>query len=222
MTPRINQEWIDQVLIVDAGSTDGTIEWSRKNGYEVYVQQRSGIRRGFTDALPRIKGDIVITLSPDGNCIPELIPKLIDKMNQDFDMVIASRYMGTAHSEDDTFLSKIGNWFFTKSINILHGGNYTDAMGIFRAYRKQLIYDLELDQEKWYTTPEALFCVEPVGWETLLSLRMASRKLQITEIEGDEPARLDGNSRIFPNLFVQIRWAAVYYFQIIRDIFFWR
>ena len=46
-------------------------------------------------------------------------------------MVIASRYLGDAKSDDDDFLTALGNWFFTKTINFFHGGKYTDAMVIF-------------------------------------------------------------------------------------------
>jgi len=220
--PRVNRNWVDQILIVDAASHDGTIEWCRENNYELFIQSRSGIRHGFTDALTKIRGDIVITFSPDGNCIPELIPELLTEINKGFDMVIVSRYLDDARSEDDTRLSQFGNWFFTKSINLFHGGNYTDSMGIYRAYRKQIIYELALNDDKWFTTPERLFGINAVGWEPLLSVRAARSKLRVSEIKGDEPARLEGKSRVFPSLRVQLMWAAVYYFQIIRDIAYWK
>jgi len=52
--------------------------------------------------------------------------------------------LGFTHLNDDDFLTAFGNRLFTKTVNLLHGGAYTDAMVIFRAYRKQLIFDLEL------------------------------------------------------------------------------
>ena len=123
-------------LVVDGGSTDGTIEWARENGYEVYVQKQKGIRNGYLEAWHLVRGDVVITFSPDGNCVAEAIPRLIAKMREGYDMVVASRYLDDAHSDDDDLVTGFGNWLFTRTINVLYRANYTDVMGIYRAYKK--------------------------------------------------------------------------------------
>jgi glycosyltransferase involved in cell wall biosynthesis len=214
--PQIERQWVDQILILDGGSTDGTIEWARENDYQVYVQKQPGIRQGYMEVLPLIEGDIILTFSPDGNSIPELIPALIDKMEEGYDMVIASRYLDSARSQDDDWLTAFGNWLFTKTVNLLHGGHYTDVMVIYRAYRKQLISDLELDQDRWYLTPEQLFRCR-ISWEPMLSARAARRRLKVAEIPGDEPARIGGERKL------RIwRWGASYYYQFYRDALLWR
>lgn len=214
--PRIDPGWIDQILILDGGSTDGTIEYARERGYQVHVQREAGIRFGYREVLPLIEGDVILTFSPDGNSIPELIPQLIDKMDGGYDMVIVSRYLGDARSEDDDWVTAFGNWLFTKTVNWLHGGRYTDAMVIFRAYRKQLVYDLELDRDRWHRTPEWLFRCR-ISWEPLLSARAARRKLKVAEIPGSEPPRIGGERKL-----KVLRWGASYYFQFIRDLLLWR
>jgi glycosyltransferase involved in cell wall biosynthesis len=214
--PLIQREWVDQIIILDGGSTDGTVEWARENDYFVHVQSQPGIRQAYNEVLPLITGDVLLTFSPDGNSIPELIPQVLDKMDEGYDMVIASRYLGPARSQDDDWLTAFGNWLFTRTVNLLFGGRYTDAMVIFRAYRKQLIYDLELHQDRWYRTPERLFGCR-ISWEPLLSARAARRRLRVTEIPGDEPPRIGGERKL------RIwRWGASYYYQFWRDALLWR
>ena len=214
--PLIDRLWVDQIIVVDGGSKDGTIEWATENGYEVYVQKQQGFRHAYTEVWPRVSGDIVITFSPDGNSIPALIPGLIEKMRQGNDMVIASRYLEDAKSDDDDLITGFGNWLFTKTVNLLHGGRYTDVMVIYRAYRKNLIYELGLDKEDAYALPEKLFGTK-ISWEPLLSVRAAKQRMRIAEIPGDEPPRIGGERKL-----QILRWGAAYYFQFIRELWFWR
>lgn len=214
--PQIDKTWVDQIIVVDGGSTDGTIEWSVENGYDVYIQKQRGFRHAYAEVWPMVKGDIVITFSPDGNSVPQLIPQLIAKMKEGYDMVIVSRYLKDAKSEDDDFVTRFGNWLFTKTVNLLYAAKYTDVMVIFRAYRKELVCELALDKEEAYRLPEKLFHTK-ISWEPLLSVRAAKAKKKTAEIPGDEPKRIGGKRKL-----QILRWGAAYYFQFIREIWFWR
>lgn len=214
--PEVKPEWYDQLIILDGGSTDGTIEYAREMGWFVYIQKKAGGRNAYLEVMDYVEGDVLIIFSPDGNSIPELIPKLVDKMKEGYDMVIASRYLGDAKSYDDDIITAFGNWFFTKTINILHRASYTDAMVLFRAYKKELIHLLDLDKEEGYSLPEKLFHTR-ISWEPLLSVRAAKRKLKVGEIPGDEPERIGGERKL-----KIIRWGAAYLFQVIREKFIWK
>lgn len=213
--PQIRKEWVDQIIIADGGSTDGTVEYAREQGYEVFVQSRKGIRHAYIEGFPMIKGDIVVTFSPDGNSPPEAIPALVAKLKEGYDMVIGSRYKDTAKSDDDDAITGFGNWLFTRSINLFHGGSYTDAMVIYRAYWTKLFYELDLDKEESYFEEDWFGTV--IGIEPLLSIRAAKAGKKLAEIPVDEPARLGGERKL------QIwRWGAAYYAQILIEVFHWR
>ena len=211
--PLIKKEWYDQLLIVDGGSTDGTIEHCKEMGYPLYIQQKKGMRFAYAEVWDKITGDVVLTFSPDGNSIPDLIPKCIEKMKEGYDMVIVSRYKDGAKSQDDDVVTGFGNFVFTTMIGILHGFHYTDAMVIYRAYKTKLAYDLNLNDEKAYAFPEKLFNTR-VSWEPLLSIRAARKKLKIAEIPGDEPERVSGKRKL-----QVLPWGAVFLWQTFREIF---
>jgi len=214
--PRINRSWCDQIVVVDGGSKDGTIEWCRANGFEVYVQKRRGIRFAYLEVLPLIQGDTIITISPDGNCPVDAIPAILAKLREGNDLVIGSRYLGDAKSDDDDVVTAFGNWLFTATVNFLHRGHYTDAMVIYRAFRKSLIYDLDLHKEESYALPEKLFRTT-ISWEPLMSVRAAKSKKKIAEVAVGEPPRIGGARKL--QIF---RWGAAYYFQFWRELWFWR
>lgn len=214
--PAVDKTLFHQILVVDGGSTDGTVEWCRSNGFDVMVQSQPGIRFAYLEAWPHVTGDVVLTISPDGNCDPAFLAPIIAKMAEGFDMVIGSRYLGDAHSDDDTWMTGVGNWLFTRTVNLLHGARYTDCMVIYRAFRRSLIAELDLDKDASYVLPERLFRTT-ISWEPLMSVRVAKRRLRVAEVAAGEPVRIGGKSKLQP-----FRWGAAYYFQFWRELWFWR
>jgi glycosyltransferase involved in cell wall biosynthesis len=210
--PRIKKEWVDDIIIVDGGSTDGTLEYAKEQGYATYVQKKKGIRHAYIEGIPLVKTDYIISFSPDGNSVPEAIPNLIKKIEEGNDMVIASRYLDHAKSHDDDFITRFGNWLFTKAINVFHGSNYTDALVIYRIYMKSLFYELKMDTEESYNMEKWFFTT--MGIEPLLSIRCAKYKKKYTEIPEDEPKRIGGERKL-----QVIRWGAAYLVQIIKERF---
>ena len=179
---------VNQVLVVDGGSTDGSAEWCRNRGYEVHVQQARGLRLGLCEALSLVRSDLIVTFSPDGNSDPAQIDPLLTQMRLGYDMVIVSRYLPPAVSDDDTPLTWAANQTFTWLINRLFGGRYTDALVLFRAYRRALVEQLGIvaPQADWWERHVGRY----ISWEPMLSIRAAKAGCRVGEIPGDELPRI--------------------------------
>ncbi len=208
--PKIQAGWFDQILVADGGSKDRSVNIAQSFGCEVIIQKNPGLRQAYLEAWPKIRNAYVVTFSPDGNCMPEALPELLAKLEEGHDMVIVSRYLGKAKSEDDDPLTAFGNRLFTFLINFLFHARYTDVMNIFRGYRKDLLQELKIEEGAAPAVEKILHTRG--GIEPLLSARAAKHKMKIAEIPADEPKRVGGKRKL-----QIVRWGLLYLYQILRD-----
>lgn len=183
--PQIDRSWVDEILVVDGGSTDGTVEYCREQGLTVLAQEVPGYVGAWETAHAAAKGDIFIAFTPDGNSVADRIPALVAKMREGYDMVIVSRYLAGAKSEDDDVVTGFGNFLFTWTINVLFGGSYTDTLVAFRAFRTDLL-------------PKYPPRFRRGGFEPLMAIRFAKEGFKVAEIPGDEPERIGGRRKMQP------------------------
>ena len=183
--PQIKREWVDEIIIADGGSTDGTVEFCKELGLRVYTQKERGYGAALREAIAESTGDYIIEFQPDGNSVPEMIPKMIAKIEEGYDLVIGSRYQPGAVSYDDDRLTKIGNRLFTWMVNLLFRAHYTDTLIGFRIFRRDAFESLGIDQNG-------------LSWAIQIPIRFAKRGCRIAEIAADEPARIGGMRKMRP------------------------
>lgn len=182
--PQIDPTWVDEILFVDGGSVDGSIQIIQEWGHgELIHQWQPGLSNAYWEALATLRGDVIVTFSPDGNSLPEAIPALVAKIQEGYDLVIASRYLPGAGSQDDGPITALGNWMFTGLINLLFGGHYSDSLVMLRAFKRSLIDELPMDTR------------DPV-FEPQMAIRCALQKRKVAEIPFREPRRAGGKRKM--------------------------
>ena len=179
--PEIDQSLFDQIVVIDGGSRDGTIEYALAMGVSVVSQIRPGLHYAIYDIVHSLTTDYVVEFSPDGNCKVEQLPELVAKMREGYDQVVVSRYLEHAISEDDHAISAFGNWLFTRIMRPLARFPITDSLNIYRGYKRSIVLDPDFGH--YLKGP----CLEP-----LVTGMCAIRGLSVVEIPGDEPMRIGG------------------------------
>lgn len=183
--PTIDRSLFDDILVVDGGSTDGTVEYAIENKIRIMTQLRKGLGAGVLDAIKTLTTDCVIEFSLDGNCMVEQLPEIVQRLREGYNLVVISRYKPPAKSYDDSAITALGNFMFTRMIRWMGPYPITDSLTIYRGFDKNII-----------EYPEFEKCLYGPVFEPLVSAVAAVRELKVYEIPGDEPKRIGGVSKM--------------------------
>jgi len=188
--PQIKKEWYDQIIVLlGEPRNDNSENWCLVNGYQLFYGRGNGLWDDYTRLFKSgmVSGNVVITLSPDGNSVIDEIPRLLQKIQQGNDLVIASRYLGGKKSEDDTSLTGFGNRFMTGLVNLGCKFKYTDSLVMYRAYRAEIIKELELTAKYSWLQKILIKMSGLYSYEPSMAIRANKCGYKIAEIYGAEP-----------------------------------
>ena len=202
--PRINRSWIDEIIIVDGGSTDGTIEEAQKLGLKIVHQKSRGVGDAYKLGIEATDCDYVLFFSPDGNHEIKDIPILINKIKSGYEIVHINRFGKTSKSEDPGLITGFGNRMFTFLVNVFFGGHFGDCLDGFKIVKRNTILELKLDAKR-------------ENYEQQICIRAAKLGKKIFEVDGNEPKRIGGERKMSP-LYTGYQLSR----QILREFIFWK
>jgi glycosyltransferase involved in cell wall biosynthesis len=141
------RQYVDEVIIIDDGSSDDTAKIARLAGAEVirHPQNRgygAAIRSIFDEARKK-NPDVLVILDADSQHDPAEIPNLIQPVLNGVDMVIGTR---EKQSNRIPFYRRFGQKVISSSVNILSETNIADTECGFRAFSQKAIFALELKE----------------------------------------------------------------------------
>tara|TARA_B100001996_G_scaffold363397_1_gene331646 strand:- start:478 stop:1197 length:720 start_codon:yes stop_codon:yes gene_type:complete len=140
MIPRIDKSLFSEIIIIDAQSTDGTVEYINDiEDIKLVTQYTKGLTAAMLEVVNIVNTEYIVEFSPDNNCTPEFLPDIVKKIKEGYDIVVISRYLNDAISEDDTFITGIGNFIFSKMIRYLGTFPVTDALTMYRGYKTSIV-----------------------------------------------------------------------------------
>jgi glycosyltransferase involved in cell wall biosynthesis len=151
-----------EILLVDDGSTDDSpLELARlaeRNGQVKVLTQPenrgkgAAVRRGITEST----GDILLIQDADLEYSPSDIPALIDPLlSGKADAVFGTRLRGGAHPQRaHLFWHYAGNRFLTLLANVLYNTTISDMEVGYKAFRGELVRDLQLVSNDFRIEPE--------------------------------------------------------------------
>lgn len=169
---------VDDIILVDDASTDGTAALAQTLPIEVVVHPKNRGYGGnqktcYKTALGR-GADVVVMVHPDHQYDPTLVPELVKKMvDENYLAVFGSRM---AHPKDalaggmpiwkfiaNVVLTKIGNLFLGLSLTEFHSG--------FRAYHRKALEQIDIEKNS-----------DDFVFDTQIIIQLAAHGIKIAEI----------------------------------------
>jgi len=180
------RRWVEQIIVVDGGSRDLTVDVARAAGATVLVESERGYGRACArGAAAAIEdgAEILVFLDGDGSDRPEAISSLVQPiLDGKYDFVIGSRTRGTRENGSMGAHQVLAGRTIGAAIGLIYGAYFTD-MCAFRAIRATELRRLGM-REMTY------------GWNLEMQMRAARAGLRILELPVPHDRRRAGRSKV--------------------------
>jgi glycosyltransferase involved in cell wall biosynthesis len=194
--------WVDDLIVVDNGSTDATASISRSKGARVIDEPRRGYGAACLAGIETLENpDVVVFLDADFSDHPEEMASLVDPIIDDeADLVIGARVPQRREPGALTIQSRFGNWLACHLVALFWGIRYTD-LGPFRAIRFVSLEALEMRDTDYGWTVEMQIKAAKIGLRALEVPVSYRRRIGRSKISGTIRGTLGAGVKILRVIF---------------------
>lgn len=178
-------DFVDEVVVVDGNSTDGTADEIKKyrSDARIITENRRGKGIALKTGFDNSTGDLIVMMDADGSHDPKEIRGLLEPLLDGYDAAKGSRMLLGGGSDDITPFRTLGNTVFVSMVNMMHGTDYTDLCYGYRAFKKEALEKLKCSSDGFEI-------------ETEQSIRMKKAGLKVKEVPSFEAKRKHGQSNL--------------------------
>ena len=154
---RVPGDVVDEVIVVDDGSTDGSGKLARSLGARVVERsERGGVGRAARDALALVRAeswDVVVAIAGNGKDDPLEIPRLLAPLAEGAEFVMGSRWLSAEDGEAGPrgafpVHRRIGTKLHPWLVGLVAGKRISESTNGFRAFRAHVLADPRIDVEQ--------------------------------------------------------------------------
>src|SRR5882724_5692169 len=139
--------FVDQVIVVDNGSTDRTPEVARGFGAQVIREEVRGYGRAYKSGFAAATSDVIITLDGDHSYPVDAISYLVEAMlHLEADFLNASRFP-VRDRRAMSFKHKFGNWVLSTAMSLLYFRWVRDSQSGMWVFRRSILKDMRLESD---------------------------------------------------------------------------
>ena len=151
-------DYVDEIIVVDNGSTDNSAQVARESGAKVLTENRTlnGIGYGFAHlkGMQHATGDIVIAMDGDDTYPSYQIKDIVEKMEKENIDFVSCNRLPLNNKEAISATRRLGIHILNLELFVLYGKFSKDILTGMWAVRKTAIPKLQLRKGDWNLSPE--------------------------------------------------------------------